>query len=476
MAVSNEQIPVEELNSTDDFVEYKTKEMIEFINVTLSTNNKYEGKSISFKQNLQHELFAHINQYEKDIRRVQEEYDESSNNSKYLKDVAQLDSSVKTMIKRTIDTHFKKDYVPPSPEVIEQRQQEWLQKQSNRARAYYRTDEGRQQRADAIARKKEKSENWADPLIRKMTKGEDYAAELKGLNERIDALDPEARSIISKAERRLRENADKDIRKQSEKYDAERAEIKRLFAERNRKYPSNEEDYQKRIETKNEEEGIKIQAIRNRSEERIIFMKTDYLRSGKLPNLVEDADLEQVPSPVSALVRKPIAPEIKPDKPVKPELDYDNLYVRSILHQKISVPFVKIGNNMDYYFKKYANRFIEGKCRKEGYIRPNSITVEGYSTGLLTSDNVVYDVVYSADTCYPCEDMIIKCKIVNITKIGIRAIISELYNPIVLFISREHNANKNFDDYEEDTLINIKVIGHRFELNDEYISVIGEII
>jgi DNA-directed RNA polymerase subunit E'/Rpb7 len=131
---------------------------------------------------------------------------------------------------------------------------------------------------------------------------------------------------------------------------------------------------------------------------------------------------------------------------------------------------------MEYYFKKHAIRHIEGKCRKEGFIRPNSIKVISYSTGLLQADNVVYDVVFSADVCYPCEDMIIKCKIINITKIGIRAIISEIHNPIVLFISREHNASKNFEDYEEGNVINIKVIGHRFELNDEYISVIGEII
>ena len=102
--------------------------------------------------------------------------------------------------------------------------------------------------------------------------------------------------------------------------------------------------------------------------------------------------------------------------------------------------------------------------------------VVSYSTGLLHADNVLFDVVFSCDVCYPCEDMIIKCKIVNITKIGIRGIISELNNPIVLFISREHNANRNFEDYEEGNMINIKVLGVRFELNDEYISVIGEII
>jgi hypothetical protein len=72
--------------------------------------------------------------------------------------------------------------------------------------------------------------------------------------------------------------------------------------------------------------------------------------------------------------------------------------------------------------------------------------------------------------------MEIECKIKNITKIGIRAIINEHNNPIVLFISREHNPDKDFEQYKEDNYIRVKVLGHRFELNDEYISVIGELL
>ena len=64
----------------------------------------------------------------------------------------------------------------------------------------------------------------------------------------------------------------------------------------------------------------------------------------------------------------------------------------------------------------------------------------------------------------------------NITKIGIRATISELNNPIILFISREHNPDKDFESYKENQIIKVKVLGNRFELNDEYISVIGELI
>jgi hypothetical protein len=157
-------------------------------------------------------------------------------------------------------------------------------------------------------------------------------------------------------------------------------------------------------------------------------------------------------------------------------LPTDYLYVNSLIYEKIEVPFIRIGNNMNHYFKKYSERMIEGKCRKEGFIRPNSTNVISSSTGLLRSDTVIYDVIFSVDVCFPYENMEVMCKIKNITKIGIRGIINEMNNPIVLFISREHNTNKHFEDYEEGQMIKVKVIGNRFELNDEYISVIGEII
>jgi DNA-directed RNA polymerase subunit E'/Rpb7 len=99
-----------------------------------------------------------------------------------------------------------------------------------------------------------------------------------------------------------------------------------------------------------------------------------------------------------------------------------------------------------------------------------------YSTGLLTSDSIIYNVAYTVDVCFPYENMEIECKIKNITKIGIRAVISEHNNPIVMFISREHNPDKDFEQYKENQIITVKVIGHRFELNDTYISVIGELL
>ena len=71
--------------------------------------------------------------------------------------------------------------------------------------------------------------------------------------------------------------------------------------------------------------------------------------------------------------------------------------------------------------------------------------------------------------------MNVDCKIINITKIGIRAIISDVNNPIILFISREHNQDKNFEDYTINQIINVRILGTRFEIYDTYISAIAEI-
>jgi len=44
-----------------------------------------------------------------------------------------------------------------------------------------------------------------------------------------------------------------------------------------------------------------------------------------------------------------------------------------------------------------------------------------------------------------------------------------------LFISREHNQTKDFDDYTIHQIINVRILGTRFEIYDTYISAIAEI-
>ena len=153
----------------------------------------------------------------------------------------------------------------------------------------------------------------------------------------------------------------------------------------------------------------------------------------------------------------------------------DSLVLFSKIPETISIPFVEFPGDINNYFIIYAKKHIEGRCRKEGYIYPNTLKIEEYSTGILHGDKVKYDVVFSGEVCNPEINMNVNCKIINITKIGIRAIVNDVNNPMVLFISREHNQNKNFDDYSINQIINVKILGTRFEIYDTYISAIAEI-
>ena len=76
--------------------------------------------------------------------------------------------------------------------------------------------------------------------------------------------------------------------------------------------------------------------------------------------------------------------------------------------------------------------------------------------------------------------MYINCVAKNITKAGIKAEIDtyseEEKSPLIIFLARDHNyLIKKFSNININDKIRIRVIGQRFELNDEYISVLGEL-
>ena len=74
--------------------------------------------------------------------------------------------------------------------------------------------------------------------------------------------------------------------------------------------------------------------------------------------------------------------------------------------------------------------------------------------------------------------MKIKCKVDNITKAGIRAsYFNNIESPIMVFIARDHYYNNStFTKIKENDIIIIKVIGIRYELNDNFIYIIAELL
>jgi hypothetical protein len=157
----------------------------------------------------------------------------------------------------------------------------------------------------------------------------------------------------------------------------------------------------------------------------------------------------------------------------------DNLFTPNVLQREIRLNFSIIGQNIRDNLELMLKGELEGMCSKEGYIKKNSIDVLSYSSGMVESNYVVFKVVFSCEVCNPVEGMKIKCKTTNITKAGIRAIYgNEIISPIVIFIARDHqiNNNKYYSSVKINDNIYIKVVGIRFELNDDVISVLGELV
>lgn len=177
-------------------------------------------------------------------------------------------------------------------------------------------------------------------------------------------------------------------------------------------------------------------------------------------------------------------------------LEQQPIYVKQIITRKIKIPFSKLYNSVEDVFKEHAKKFIQGKCCKEGYISPKYIKIIEYSAPIAISGNVVYDVAFEFEVYYPFEGQEVSVRVTNITKIGIKAVISqnENKNPITVFASRIHNPHVIMKDdnielndelandnefqhiYSEGDVIKVKVIGCRFEQNDASVSVLGEII
>jgi len=156
-----------------------------------------------------------------------------------------------------------------------------------------------------------------------------------------------------------------------------------------------------------------------------------------------------------------------------------NIYSRCLLTRKIVLPFTVIGKNLKENIEENIKDNFEGKCVVEGYIKPNSSNIITYSSGVIEKGNLVlFEVVFECDVCFPVEGMIISCVAKNITKAGIRAESAiDVPSPIVVFIAKDHHYNvSQFSEIQEGDKINIRVIGQRFELNDKYISIIGELM
>ena len=163
----------------------------------------------------------------------------------------------------------------------------------------------------------------------------------------------------------------------------------------------------------------------------------------------------------------------------KREVKLMTIYSKALITRTISLSIKTVGKNIRQIIEMEVGNIFEGKCIVEGFVKPKSTKIISFSSGLIErGTNISFEVVFECEICFPVEGMLITCEAKNITKAGIRCDSSEEKpSPIVVFIARDHHYNNNyFSSIQEGDKVNVRVIGQRFELNDKFISIIGELI
>lgn len=156
-----------------------------------------------------------------------------------------------------------------------------------------------------------------------------------------------------------------------------------------------------------------------------------------------------------------------------------SIYSLCQITKLISLPITTIGKNIHDTIEKTVASMVEGKCIVEGFVKQNSVKIITYSSGQIKGTNVLFNVVFECEVCFPVAGMLLNCVCKNVTKAGIRAESSDesITSPFILFIARDHfYASDYFNSIKENDNFVARVIAQRFELNDKYISVIGELV
>jgi DNA-directed RNA polymerase subunit E'/Rpb7 len=170
--------------------------------------------------------------------------------------------------------------------------------------------------------------------------------------------------------------------------------------------------------------------------------------------------------------------DTKSSKPKYRQKELKSVYSPCQITKHIVLPMTAIGKNLLQTLENTITKMVGGKCIVEGYVKPESIRVITFSSGIVKGENIIFDVVFNCEVCYPVSGMKLNCIAKNITKAGIRAESSdEQPSPYILFVARDHYyASEYFNSIEENEKFVARIIAQRFELNDKYISIIAELV
>jgi DNA-directed RNA polymerase subunit E'/Rpb7 len=156
------------------------------------------------------------------------------------------------------------------------------------------------------------------------------------------------------------------------------------------------------------------------------------------------------------------------------------IYVRSLLHEKVKLPANKINIHYKKTILEELKAKVEGKCTKHGFIKADTIELHQVQQGIVEmaslNGNIVFDVKFFCDVCNPVTGSVVKCRVSNINKFGILAEV----RPVLEIIIAKNSVNIKSDvDLESVSIgddILVEIVGKKYDIGDTRISIIGRIV
>lgn len=161
-----------------------------------------------------------------------------------------------------------------------------------------------------------------------------------------------------------------------------------------------------------------------------------------------------------------------------------NLFTTCALTDRIKLRPYELGRSIQESILRKLRFKFEGVCSYHGFIKPSSIQIVKCSMGTLVdyslNGDVEYTISYSAEICNPVPGMLIQATVVNSNRFGILATtfvnVDGEQLPVINSIIPKEINNDELDNILPGNIINIEVVGRKFEINDKRVSVVGKIV
>ena len=169
----------------------------------------------------------------------------------------------------------------------------------------------------------------------------------------------------------------------------------------------------------------------------------------------------------------------------------NNSFIPSLLTEKVKLSPKYMNKSFSQKLLKHLIEKNEGKCSKHGYIKRNSISITKISTGIVEAHSLHgflnYLVQFKALVCNPTNGSVIKCKVISSNNFGIlcsSGITDENseYKAIMDIIVPKNSinirsdSNIDFNKIVPNQIVDVEIVGKKFEINDEKISAVGKIV